>query len=79
MSFVRYKKIGNKEYAIEVTLPYDKVKTGSVQKNKYLRHVMKREWKEFIRPGNVNMKHEKRILDFGDSYFLIKFMEKKNE
>ena len=25
----------------------------------------------------MNMKHEKMIPDFGDSYFLIKFMEKR--
>ena len=38
---------------------------------------MNREKKEFIRPGNVKTRHEKLILDFGDSYFLIKFMEKR--
>jgi hypothetical protein len=77
MSFIRYKKIGNKEYAYEVTSYYDKAKKTPAQKSKYLGQVVNRERKEFIRPGNVSMKHEKLILDFGDSYFLIKFMEKR--
>ncbi|EQD68789.1 transposase (IS4), partial [mine drainage metagenome] len=77
LSFIRYKKIGNKEYAYEVTSYYNKAKKVPAQKSKYLGQVANKEKKEFIRPGNVKMKHEKLILDFGDSYFLIKFMEKR--
>ena len=77
ISFIRYKKIGNKEYAYEVTSYYDKVKKVPAQKSKYLGQVVNREKKEFFRPGNVKTRHEKLILDFGDSYFLIKFMEKR--
>ncbi len=77
MSFIRFKKIGNKEYAYEVTSYYDKMKKKPAQKSKYLGQVVDRESNEFIRPGKERIKPEKLILDFGDSYFLIKFMESR--
>ena len=36
MSFIKYKKIGNKEFAYEVTSYHDKVKKVPAQKSKYL-------------------------------------------
>ena len=36
MSFIRCKKIGNNEYAYEVTSFHDKVKKVPAQKSKYL-------------------------------------------
>ena len=57
ISFIRYKKIGNKEYAYEVTSYYDKVKNVPAQKSKYLGQVVNREKKEFFRPGNVKTRH----------------------
>ena len=77
MSFIRFKKIGNKEYAYEVTSYYDKMKKKPAQKSKYLGQVVDRESNEFIRPGKEKIKPEKLILDFGDSYFLIRFMESR--
>jgi hypothetical protein len=53
------------------------VKKAPAQKSKYLGQVVDKEKMEFIRPGNVTMKHEKLILDFGDAYFLVKFMENR--
>jgi hypothetical protein len=49
MSFIRYKKIGNKEYTYEVTSYYDRVKKVPAQKSKYLGQVVSKERKEFIR------------------------------
>ncbi|EQD79397.1 transposase (IS4), partial [mine drainage metagenome] len=77
MSFIRFKQIGNKEYAYEVTSYYDKEKKRPAQKSKYLGQVVNREKNEFIKPGKMKMKQEKLILDFGDSYFLIMFMQSR--
>ena len=56
MSFIRFKKIGNKEYAYEVTSYYDKMKKKPAQKSKYLGQVVNRESNEFIRPGKERIK-----------------------
>jgi Transposase len=53
------------------------VKKVPAQKSRYLGQVVDKERMEFIKPGNVTMNHEKLILDFGDAYSLIRFMENR--
>lgn len=76
MSFIRYKTIGNMEYAYEVTSYWDREKKMPAQKSRYLGQVVDKEKGIFVKPGKARMKPESMILDFGDSYLLIKYMEK---
>ena len=77
MVFIRYKKIGNMEYAYEVTSYWDKEKKAPRQRSRYLGQVVDKEKGIIVKPGRVRTEQEKMILDFGDSYFLMKFMEKE--
>jgi len=43
MSYIRYKKVGDKEYAYEITAYWDKEKKHSLQKSKYLGIVLDKE------------------------------------
>ena len=72
MSFVRYKKFGNKEYAYEVKAFWDKKKKRPYQKSKYLGMVVDKKSKLF--EHKTRKKPEKLILDFGDAYCLDKFI-----
>ena len=88
MSYTRYKKIGNKEYAYEITAYWDKEKKYSRQKAKYLGIVIDKEAGIFrkvkrrnrdengkiIRNSrNVREKFiEKEIVSFGSSYLIDK-------
>jgi len=45
MSFIRYKKFGNKEYAYEITAYWDKEQKKSRQSPKYLGVVIDKEQK----------------------------------
>jgi len=74
MSFVRYKKFGNKEYAYEVTAYWDPVKKKPRQKSRYLGIVVNKE-KGVYKRKQVEQKTEKLILDFGDTYLLNEFMK----
>ena len=74
-SFTRYKTIGNKVYAYEVTAYYDKVRKRPAQKSRYLGQLDALTG-TITRPGKIRTTHEKMILDFGDSYFVTKYMEK---
>ncbi len=74
MSFVRYKKFGNKEYAYEVTAYWDPVKKKPRQKSRYLGVVVNKE-KGVYKRKQVEQKTEKLILDFGDTYLLNEFMK----
>lgn len=75
MSFIRYKTIGNKDYAYEVTAYYDRVKKRPAQKSRYLGQVDPLTGK-IVRPQRKQAQ-EKMILDFGDSFFLMSFMQSR--
>jgi transposase len=74
MSFIRYKRFGNKEYAYEVTAYWDPQKKKSRQKSKYLGIVVDKE-KGIFKKKEVKIDVEKLILDFGDVYILHEFMK----
>jgi hypothetical protein len=74
-SFIRYKTIGNKVYAYEVTAYYDKVRKRPAQKSRYLGQFDPLT-RMITRPGKIRTTHEKMVLDFGDKYFITKYMEK---
>ena len=74
MSFIRYKKFGNKEYAYEVTSYWDPEKKKPRQKTKYLGVVVDKEKKIFKKKSRE--RREKLILDFGDTYFLNQFINR---
>jgi len=77
MSFVRYKKFGNKEYAYEVTSYWDKKTKKPRQKTKYLGVVIDKEKMVFGNPLKERIRREEFILDFGDTFLLTKFLEKE--
>jgi len=72
MSFIRYKKFGNKEYAYEVETHWDPEAKIPGQKTKYLGVVVDKEKKIFERPRQKP--REKIILDFGDGYLVQEFL-----
>ena len=74
MVFTRFKKFGKKEYAYEITEIYDKKLKRSRQKTRYLGYVVDKDKKIFERK-KANIKSERFILDFGDSFLLSKFYE----
>ena len=74
MSFIRYKKIGNKEYAYEVTSYWDPERKKPRQKTKYLGVVVDKEKKIFRKKREE--RKEKLILDFGDVYLLNQFINR---
>ena len=77
MSFVRYKKFGNQEYAYEVTSYWDSTLKKSRQKQKYLGVVADKEKGIFEKKRkNQSRTAEKLILDFGDVFLLQRFMKK---
>ena len=68
MSFIRYKKRGNKFYVYEVTAFWDKETKKPKQESKYL-GVSDVESGEYNKPGKVtSVRIEKKIVDFGDSF-----------
>lgn len=73
MTFVRYKKFGNLEYAYEITAYWDKKKKKPRQKVKYLGKVINKEKKVFEKKQHRTP--EKLILDFGDSYLVNKLLQ----
>ncbi len=76
MTFIRYQRYGNQEYAYEVTSYWDKDKQMSRQKTKYLGIVVDKEKRVFEKRLHNRFK-ENLILDFGDSFLLGKFIENK--
>ena len=75
MSFIRYQKKGNQEYAYEITAYWDPVEKKPRQKSRYLGVVIDKEKKLFVKKSRL--KGEKLILDFGDTYAIDKFLRKK--
>ncbi|MCZ7361774.1 MAG: transposase, partial [Candidatus Methanoperedens sp.] len=76
MSFIRYKKFGNIEYAYEITAYWDREQKKSRQDTKYLGIVVDKEAKIFKKKEKKQFEEEKLILDFGDTYILNEFMKK---
>lgn len=74
MSFVRYKKFGNQEYAYEITAYWDPVSKKPRQKTKYLGVVIDKEKRLYTKKG-VKPKPEKLLLDFGDTYLVHEFLK----
>jgi len=78
MSFIRYKKFGNQEYAYEVTSYWDPDRKKPRQKQKYLGVVVDKENGIFRMKRKIQSRNtEKLILDFGDVFLLHEYMEKK--
>ncbi len=73
MTFTKIEKRGNKEYAYEITSYWDKETKTPKQKIRYLRMVIDRSKRIYHK--RQQLKEEKLILDFGDSYLLNKFFE----
>ena len=69
MSFIRYQKFGNAEYAYEITAYWDKEKKACRQKSRYLGVVIDKE-KKLFEKKSLMTKPEKLIVDFGDTYAL---------
>lgn len=68
MSFVRYKKRGNKWYVYEVSAFWDKKSKKPKQHSKYL-GISDTKGGEYTKPGKrISAIPEKAIVDFGDSY-----------
>lgn len=76
MSFIRYKKIGQKKYGYEVTAYWDPESKKSRQITKYLGVVSDDDTIQ-KKKSTLPVK-EKLILDFGDSYFLNEFIKTTN-
>ena len=76
MSFIRYKKFGNNEYAYEITAYWDPEQKKSRQIPKYLGVVVDKEAKIFVKKNTQKHDVEKLILDFGDAYILHEFLKK---
>ena len=77
MSFVSYKKIGNQEYAYELTSYWDKKAKQSRHKSKYLGVVIDKEKKVFKKTLKEKLLKEELILDFGDTFLLHRFLKKE--
>ena len=66
MPFIRYKKIGQNEYAYKITPYWDPKTKQPKQKTQYLGKVINKEKHQYQK----NQPKEKQILDFGDTYLL---------
>ena len=77
MAFIRFKKFGKKEYAYEIQAKWDKKTQKPFQTSKYLGVVVDKQKRIFNKVGRQK-NQEQLILDFGDSYLLHKFLEKKS-
>src|SRR5580692_3610707 len=77
MSFIRYKVVNNKTYAYEVTSYWDSKLKCSKSTSKYLGPVDETTNK-VIKFVKKERDKEKLILDFGDTYFLYKFIEQSD-
>lgn len=78
MSFITHKRIGNQEYAYELTSYWDKELKQSRHKSNYLGVIVDKEKNIFKKPLKEKLLREGLILDFGDTFLLHKFLEKNN-
>lgn len=74
MTFIRYKKDGNKVYAYEITSYWDKKKKQPRQKINYLGVVINKEKKIFEKP-RIRVMKDNGIVDFGDGFFIKEFLK----
>jgi len=74
MPFVRYKKIGQKEYAYQITAYWDPQTKKPKQKTQYLGQVINKE-KQIYQKKSQKQQKEKLILDFGDTHLLNTFIQ----
>ena len=74
MPFVTYKKIGNKEYAYQLT-SYRDPKTKKVKHTTKYLGAVKDKNKQIFERKYSKPKPEKHILDFGDAYLINKFIQ----
>ncbi|MCL2643801.1 MAG: hypothetical protein FWD52_09945 [Candidatus Bathyarchaeota archaeon] len=74
MPFIRYKKIGQKEYAYQITAYWDPKTKKPKQKTQYLGQIINKE-KQIYQKKPTNQQKEKQILDFGDTYLLNTFIQ----
>lgn len=77
MTFITYKKIRNKEYAYETTSYWNKELKQPRNKFKYIGVVIDKKKKIFGNPLKEKLMKEQLILDFGDTYFIQKVLEKE--
>lgn len=77
MSFIRHKVINNKTYAYEVTSYWDKELKRSRSSSKYLGPV-DQTTNDVIKFIKKERGKEKLILDFGDAFFLYKFISESD-
>ncbi len=77
MTFIRYKKFGQQEYAYEITTIWNSKTKKPYQKSKYLGVAVNKNKKIFEKRAQKK-ETEKLILDFGDSYVLHSVFEKNN-
>jgi transposase len=77
MTFVTFKKFGNKEYAYELTSYWDKKAKQPRHKTKYLGVVIDKEKGIYRKTLKEKTLKEELILDFGDTFLLHEFLEKE--
>lgn len=90
MSYIRYKKIGYREYGYEITAYWDKEKRHSKQRSKYLGVVLDKEAKVFrevtrrsrdndgkiIKKQVIQQLREQEIVSFGSGYLAKELIDK---
>lgn len=74
MSFIRYKRFRNKEYAYEIISYWDPNTKRPKQRQIYLGSVIDKKKKIFKKKG-FRQKVERLILDFGDTYLIYQFFK----
>lgn len=73
MSFTRYKKFGQQEYAYEITAYWNPETKKPCQKTRYLGVVVDKKNKVFEKRA-LKAQQEKLIVDFGDAYLFGTFI-----
>lgn len=74
MTYLRYQKFGKQEYAYEITSYWDKKTKKPKQKSRYLGVVIDKKKKIFERRAQ-RKDAERKILDYGDSFVVQKFLK----
>jgi transposase len=77
MTFVTFKKFGNKEYAYELTSYWDKKAKQPRHKTRYLGVVIDKKKGVYRKTLKERILKEELILDFGDVFLLREFLKKE--
>lgn len=77
MTFITYKRFGNKEYAYKLTSYWDKKARQPRHKSEYLGVVIDRKKGVFRKTLKDRLLKEELILDFGDTFLLQEFLKKE--